>query len=230
MCQMSYYMIDVVGVLIMTYVMTTCKPADKLPPKRPTSSLIGFTSLGSVLGAQFIHVSFLVGALCFVMADPDYVDWPGSSIDDFGDTWLLNDNWETDVLYFGIYFPWIVTAVTFSYGSHWRQPVWKNLYLMAAFLILFAFNTYLMISSNNTLTEAFHVASIEFGGWDNDVWKNADETAPPMKDYTRVQLWAICVSSGLCATLWEKIFVLGSGKRFFKTPKHERPDYVHLRI
>ena len=101
---------------------------------------------------------------------------------------------------------------------------------MAAFLTLFAFNTYLMISSNNDLTEAFHVSLIEFGGWDNDVWKNADETAPPMKDYTRVQLWVICVSSGLCATLWEKIFVPGSGKRFFKTPKHERPNYVHLRI
>ena len=63
------------------------------------------------------------------------------------------DNWETDALYFGIYFPWITAAVTFSYGCDWREPVWKNYYLMAAFAALFAFHTYLLLASNNLLTE-----------------------------------------------------------------------------
>ena len=84
---MSYVMIDLVGVLLFTYVMTIGKPADKLPPTRPTSSLIGFTSLASVFGAQFIHVSFLIGALGFIISEPSYVGWPVDSIENFGDNW-----------------------------------------------------------------------------------------------------------------------------------------------
>merc|ERR1712028_28597 len=152
-------------------------------------------------------------------------------IEDYGSNWAqYADNWETDAMYFCMYLPWITSAVTFSYGHDWREPVYKNYYVMVSWLSLFVFHTYLLLSSNNTLTEAFHVSSIEFGGWDNSVWAAADQTAPPMPDKTRVQLWSIAISACICATLWEKIFVIGPGKKLLKTPKHDRPKYVQLRI
>lgn len=230
MCKMSYVMIDLVGALFFTYVMTIGQPADKLPPTRPTSSLIGFTSLASVFGAQLIHVIFLIGALSFIISEPSYVEWPVESIEDFGSNWLFADNWETDVLYFGIFLPWISTAVSFSYGHHWRKPVWNNYFLMATWIAMFGFNSYLLMSPNNDLTNAWHVSSIEFNGDDNTVWQDAGESQPPMPGKTRAQLWCIVVCACICATLWEKIFVLGPGKSIFKTRKHDRPDYVHLRI
>jgi len=231
MCKMSYYMTDIVGVIGVTSVMTTARPSDKLSKTRPPSSLFGYTMLSSVIGAQVIHVCFLFGAMAYVKDDPDYVEWPGTRIDGehFGETWDLADNWEMDVIYFGIFMPWVSSAVTFSYGHDWRQPVYKNYYIMTAWLTLMAFHTYLLFSSNNLLTESFHVASIEFGGWDNRVWAGAEETCPPMRVTTRIKLWSIFVSSCICATLWEKVMVIGPGKKLLKTPKHDRPEYVHLR-
>ena len=74
------------------------------------------------------------------------------------------------------------------------------------------------------------MSSIEFNGDDNTVWQDAGESQPPMPGKTRAQLWCIVVCACICATLWEKIIVLGPGKSIFKTRKHDRPDYVHLRI
>ena len=55
---------------------TLTYPRDVLQKERPTSSLLGPVTLGSVLGMQAIHLFFLILALTMMWNDPEYIKWP----------------------------------------------------------------------------------------------------------------------------------------------------------
>ena len=76
MCSTSYLWIDVVIVIAMTWATTTTRPLDNLDPPRPTSSLLGPVTLGSVLGMQAIHLIFMLIGLATVKGDENYMRWP----------------------------------------------------------------------------------------------------------------------------------------------------------
>ena len=73
MCAMDYMFIDVVIVMAMTWGMTRTRPQAVLQKERPTSSLLGPVTMGSVLGMQAIHLAFLCGALGLMWNDPECV-------------------------------------------------------------------------------------------------------------------------------------------------------------
>lgn len=62
--------------MALSWGMTLTYPRDVLQKERPTSSLLGPVTLGSVLGMQAIHLFFLIIALTMMWNDPEYIKWP----------------------------------------------------------------------------------------------------------------------------------------------------------
>ena len=83
MAATDYIFIDVVIVVVLSWTMILCEPLDKLHKARPTSSLLGPLTLFSLVGAQVIHMFYLVVALLLMINHEDYLLWPiaGQSMD-----------------------------------------------------------------------------------------------------------------------------------------------------
>jgi magnesium-transporting ATPase (P-type) len=131
--QMDYIFIDGVAVLILGYAMTLSYPEDKLGKVRPTSSLLGPLNVASVVGVWGINLVFLVGALCFMHTQTGYVKWP-ASYSHGASWWTLDDNWESTVIFFVMYFQFITSAFVYTFGSVFRKSVFLNWVLVVNIL------------------------------------------------------------------------------------------------
>ena len=125
MCNMDYIFIDVIVVMAMSYVMTKSGPKRVLQPRRPTSSLLGPETVASVVGMQAIHLLFLLFAFVVIWNDPDYVPWP-AHLSKGAQFWVTGDNWETTVMFCIFAAQFCSAAMTFSFGGHYRAPIWEN--------------------------------------------------------------------------------------------------------
>ncbi|KAG6952512.1 hypothetical protein JG688_00013244, partial [Phytophthora aleatoria] len=113
-----------------SYVITLSKPLDELKDMHPTSSLIGPTTLLSIFGQEAINV-------WYCPLSPDNVD--------VAKWWLLSDNHMATVLFFSIIFQQHTTAWTFSFGSIYQQPIWRNYLLLVFFAAVAALDLYLVL-------------------------------------------------------------------------------------
>ncbi|KAF1785411.1 P-type ATPase, cytoplasmic domain N [Phytophthora cactorum] len=59
--------------------------------------------------------------------------------------WLLSDNHMATVLFFSIIFQQHTTAWTFSFGSIYQQPIWRNYLLLVFFAAVAALDLYLVL-------------------------------------------------------------------------------------
>lgn len=230
---MDYVMIDGVAVLVLSYAMTLSHPVDILPKDRPTSSLLGPTTLFSVCGMQVINVIVIFSALAMASADPKYVAFPAKFAAG-GSWWTLGDSWETSVLFIVVYSQFVTSAIVFSFGHKFRKPVYENLFLFGFWILAYGFTSWLCLSDPNGVTDTFHIASRGFNSnitGPSPAWQKLlgdGIAAPEMDSALRLRLWLLTLG-GMCATvLWEYGVVLGPVRDYFM--KRSPPERVHFRF
>lgn len=214
MPMMDYVMIDGVAVLCLSYAMTLSRPVAVLPPDRPTSSLLGPTSLCSVIGMQGINVAVIFAALAISAADPAYVRFPAEFAKG-GLWWTLGDSWETSVLFVVVYSQFVTSAVIFSFGHKFRQPVYQNFALFGFWVLAYGFTSYLCLTDPNGVTDTFHIASRAFNSnatGPSPAWEGLlgeGNPAPAMSSDLRFRLWLLTLGGMAATALWEFGVVLG---------------------
>ena len=226
MCMMDYIMIDGVAVLVVSYVMTLSKPEPTLPAQRPTSSLLGVTTVASVVGQQIINVSFLFSALKVMRDDSNYIKWPADSVANSGAWWYLGDNWETTVIFCVVYSQFLTSGILFSFGSHWRQAVFYNWPLTIFWALAFAFTSFLLLADENDVANVFHISNRDYVKGEDDanpVWEaffnqttHSYTVVKAMSSDLRFRIWIMTVASMICTALWEKVVILGPVRTFLK--------------
>jgi len=233
MCMMDYVAIDGIAVLIISYVMTLSKPLCKLPARRPPSALLGSTTVASIGGMQILNIIFMCAALGLMKNDEDYEQWPASSAQGAA-WWELGDNWETTTIFCTVFTQFVTSGVLFSFGSHFRQPVYCNIWLFGFWIFAFAFTSYLLLGDPSSITKTFHIASEAFSAVPTDsdvspVWARYYQSigskrtnAPAMSSSFRWKLYALIVTNLICNFIWERVFVIGPVK------DHVRKTYRNL--
>lgn len=235
MCMMDYVMIDGVAVLCISYVMTLSHPVDQLNKERPTSSLIGPTTMASSCGMQVINVIFMCSALSLMTNDADYYMWPASKAQG-ASWWTLGDNWETTVIYCTVFSQFITSGVIFTFGSHYRRPVCCNVYLTGFWVLAYSFTSYILLADSNSVTQLFHIASETFnvnGTSPSPVWAAALGTGvpvPPMSFNLRFRLWLLILGGMGCTMVWERFFVIGPVRDFLRNHPKFAPTRVPLKV
>ncbi|KAG2794346.1 hypothetical protein PC112_g23082 [Phytophthora cactorum] len=127
-----------------SYVITLSKPLDELKDMRPTSSLIGPTTLSSILGQEAINIIYLCFSIHMLSSQVWYCPFSPDNVD-VAKWWLLSDNHMATVLFFSVIFQQHTTAWTFSFGSIYQQPIWLNYLLLVFFAAVAALDLYLVL-------------------------------------------------------------------------------------
>eukprot|EP01052_Picozoa_sp_SAG31_P034049 SAG31_NODE_3923_length_3749_cov_2.030685_1_plen_188_part_00 len=172
MCTAAYLLIEGFIVIIISYTMTLCHPVDTLPPRRPTSSLLGGTTVASVCGINLINVLVMSTSLILMeRGDYGYEKWPTEDVPNTSAWWLLGDAWETTIMFVCFANPFMTVAIVFSFGDTFRKPIWHNWLLCLVYAIFWSFMSYLLLTplpggKPNVLHAIFHMASIQFNGID----------------------------------------------------------------
>jgi len=156
----AYVLVDFSTILVVG-MMSLGEPSDTLDPSRPTSSLLGPITLCPIFGVMLFNVIFFLIQLFVVGGTDGYVKFPAHT-DPSASWYYLADNWETTVLFVGIYLPLLTVAFSFSFGSVHRKPVWTNCGLCATVLGGWLLCSLLLLLDSNGFTKVFHIASQDF--------------------------------------------------------------------
>ena len=156
-----YICIDSLTTICISAFMSLSRPLPRLHPRRPTSSLLGAQTVGSVLCVQVINFTFFVAQLKLMSNTEGYVRWP-QSIVDTDDWWFISDCWEATVMFAAVYLPFLAAAFAFTLGNAYRQPVLRNGAFSCSIAVLFGLASFLLLSPQNVLTETFRIASEQF--------------------------------------------------------------------
>ena len=197
-------MIDVVIVTVVSWALTRAEPLPELGPFRPTSSLLGPTTIGSVVGLTVINTFTIYLALSKISSHESYVKFPATMAHG-ADWWTLGDTWESTTLFACFSCQFVTSALNFGLGSKYRQPLTNNMVLLCVCAILYALFSYLLLADPDGVVALFHVASIEYNSVNtlSPVWRNYQAACSACLNST--QCWAYPVgehrNEHLCGTL-----------------------------
>ncbi|XP_063901419.1 polyamine-transporting ATPase 13A3-like [Zophobas morio] len=214
MSLLGYIFVDAVAVLTLGYTMTMGGPKNILKKKRPTSSLLGSQMLVSVIGVIIINFFILITVVLLVTNSKNYVPWP-SDLTTSKYWWYMSDNWESTALYLAFYLNFITSALVFSFGSHFRSFVLKNIYLVLNWLVLFVLTILLALLPPSSFTDAWHIASrkTNFPGTTQPVWRRyqaeGGSTSPAMSFALRLEIVMIIGVGLICLCFWQALFAEG---------------------
>lgn len=202
----------------LSYAITLAKPALKLGYERPTSSLIGSTTLLSILGQVAIHVVFLYFSIHFLMSQSWYCPFNPEDVD-LSKGWLLEDTPLSSTLFLVVSPQYMISAVSFGFGARFHQPVYRNAFLVAYFCVLFSFSLYLALGSPSHVTELFRIAT------STNVVGLPDIPLPTSFQRSLVVLMLINMASIL---VFEFLVVSGPIRKFIRAKFHR--DQLRLRL
>jgi cation-transporting ATPase 13A3/4/5 len=144
----DYLVVDVIIVMAVSWAITKAEPMEALGAQRPTSSLLGPTTLASVIGLTLINTAMLGVAMWMMAAEPEYVKWP-AKLSVGASWWTLGDNWESTVLFVCFSNQFVSSALSFGLGSKYRKSLASNRALLGVaggMLLVFA---YLILAEPN---------------------------------------------------------------------------------
>ncbi|KAG1712859.1 hypothetical protein DVH05_000594 [Phytophthora capsici] len=174
----------------LSYVITLSQPLSDLRDQRPTSSLIGPSTLLSILGQETINVIFLVSGICMLTSQHNHM---------------------ATTLFFTIITQQQVAAWVFSFGSRYRAPIWKNYPLLLLFFGLAVLDLCLILGTPGTLTDIFRISS------STNVVVLPDI---PMPLTFRVKYFVLLVGNVLAAIVFENYVVLGPVRDWMRRRFH----------
>jgi len=224
---MGYVMIDIVAIVPLTFAMTLARPLKHLGPKRPTSSLLGVQTVSSVVGFLVIAVGSMAVNLAVMTSADGYVRWPAKGADTAA-WWFISDNYESTVIWVTCFLLFISSTFIFSFGSGFRDSVFRNYALVLYVVALYVFASCLLLLPLNWISIRFHIASEQFNrvGTENPVWQkyqaDGGQPSPPMSFPLRMLIWLLSTLAVILAMLWERLVVFGPGGRAIKRAYRQR--------
>ncbi|KAG2774185.1 putative cation-transporting ATPase 13A3 [Phytophthora cactorum] len=195
----------------LSYVITLSQPLPDLKDQRPTSSLIGPSTLLSILGQETINVIFLVSGMYMLTSQRWYCPFSPDNID-LAKWWLLSDNHLATTLFFTIITQQQLAAWVFSFGSRFRASIWRNYPLLLLFGVLTVLDIYLLLGSPGELTDIFRISS----GTNVVVLPDI-----PMPLAFRVQYFMLLAGNVIAAILFEYFVVLGPVRGWVRRKFHK---------
>jgi cation-transporting ATPase 13A3/4/5 len=202
----------------LSYCITLACPLDELGPQRPTSSLVGPTTLCSIFGQTIIHILFLYNGIHFLTHQSWYC--PFNPVDvNLVKWWGLQDSNLGTTLFLMIAPQEMIGAIAYSLGSRFRKSVYRNSALMIYFTFLLVILSYLTLGEPNRFTDQFRIAS------STNVIGLPDIPLP--MDF-RWKLFIIILGNMTTIVLFEWLFILGPVRDYFRTKFHE--DILRLRL
>ncbi|CAI5728956.1 unnamed protein product [Peronospora destructor] len=193
-----------------SYVITLSKPLDELKASRPTSSLIGPTTLVSILGQEAINLIFLSCSIHMLSSQVWYCPFSPDNVD-IAKWWLMSDNHLATVLFFSVIFQQHIAAWVFSFGSRYRQAIWCNYLLLVFFAAVGTLDLYLLFGEPSIVTDRFRISSSTNVVGLPDI---------PMPMGFRWKLFAMIVGNIFSCILFEYIVVLGPVRSYFRNKYH----------
>ncbi|EEY67512.1 cation-transporting ATPase, putative [Phytophthora infestans T30-4] len=194
-----------------SYVITLSKPLDELKDMRPTSSLIGPTTLSSILGQEVINIIYLCFSIHLLSSQIWYCPFSPDNVD-VAKWWLMSDNHLATTLFFSVIFQQHIGAWVFSFGSTYRQPIWKNYLLIAFFAAVGALDLYMLLGEPSIVTDRFRISS------GTNVVGLPDI---PMPMSFRLKLFAMLLGNVFTCILFEYFVVLGPVRSYFRNKYHK---------
>jgi len=214
LCNMDYFFFDVIVVMVFSYAMTLSRPHDTLKPQRPTSSLLGPVTVGSIIGVQVIHMIILGIGMGLTTNHPKFVKWP-AHLSDAGAWWFLGDNWETTCLFimFGGHF--LNSSIIFSVGGYFRKPVYQNYCLIFFWIIWYLVLVLAYLLPDGPLPRLFHISSYQANKPypENPIWmeyqNEGHNSSPAMPFDLRLGLVLLVALGSLLSLGWHKYVING---------------------
>ncbi|KAG6620920.1 P-type ATPase (P-ATPase) Superfamily [Phytophthora cinnamomi] len=210
MSQWCWILADGFTLVGCSYVITLSKPLGELKDTRPTSSLIGPTTLVSIFGQEAINVIYLCCGVHMLTHEVWYCPFSPNDVD-VAKWWLLSDNHMATILFFSIIFQQHTAAWTFSFGSIYRQPIWRNYLLLAFFAVVGALDLYLVLGEPSIVTDRFRISS------SNNVVGLPDVAMPTS---FRLKYFGIIMGNLFTSILFEYFVVLGPVRSYFRKKYH----------
>ncbi|TDH67821.1 hypothetical protein CCR75_006788 [Bremia lactucae] len=156
--QFGFMFMDGAILVGISYGLTRARPLNKMGSQRPTSSLVGPTTVSSLVGAAVIHWLFLFAAIRHLTSQPWYCPFQPSNVN-LVQWWLLQDSTLGSSLWFIISFQQMSTGITMGLGSRFRRPIWHNVFLLSWYALLFVVLVVLFVGPPSRFTDQFRVAS-----------------------------------------------------------------------
>lgn len=208
-----FVLVDFFILVLVSYAITLASPLPTLGFQRPTSSLLGPTTLGSLLGQEVLNLIFIFAGHVFLTTQPWYCPFSADSVD-VAQWWKLSDNALATCLFFTIGPQMLTSAMVFSFGSRYRQPIWYNPTLCVMLVVLYALCFYLIFASEGVLLDIFRIASST-----NVV------TLPdiPLPLEFRQQYAAIVVANIVASWSFEYFCIQGCVRDWFRQKFHKDP-------
>ncbi|TYZ68913.1 hypothetical protein PybrP1_012251, partial [[Pythium] brassicae (nom. inval.)] len=216
--QFGFMYLDGAILVGLSYGITRSRPQKVLTTQRPTSSLVGPTTLFSLIGAWAIHALFLFAGIRYVMGQSWYCPFSPANVN-LVQWWHLQDSNLGSSLWFLVCWQQMVTGITMTLGSKFRRPVWRNFFLVGYYLLLAVVLCILFLGPPTRFTDQFRVAS------STNVVALPDI---PLPLSFRWELFGIGMANTVTAVLYEKLIVLGPVRDYFRAKFHK--DVLPLKL
>lgn len=214
----SFMFCDGLVLVGMSYAISLAKPLRTLGKHRPTASLVGATTILSMLGQELIHVLFLYFGVGMLFDASWYCPFNPQNID-LVKWWLLQDTHLASTLFVIVAPQYIVTALSNGFGSRFHQPVHRNYVLVGYTVILLSMILYLAVGEPSAFTDRFRMAS------STNVMGLPEI---PMPASFRWKLVLLVACNMLAIVIYERVIVLGPVKRWLRSRFHR--DVLQLRL
>ncbi|KAG2936981.1 hypothetical protein PC115_g4442 [Phytophthora cactorum] len=208
--QFGFMYLDGAILVGLSYGLTRARPLAKMGSQRPTSSLVGPTTVCSMVGAAVIHWLFLYGAIHDLTTQPWYCPFQPSNVN-LVQWWLLQDSNLGSTLWFIICFQQMSTGLTMGLGSRFRRPIWHNVFLLFWYALLLVVLVVMFVGPPSRFSDQFRVAS------STNVVGLPDIPLPV--DF-RWELFGWGIADTAAVLIFEYFFVLGYVRDYFRAKYH----------
>lgn len=202
----------------LSYAITLSGPLPELGTQRPTSSLVGPNTVLSIVGQELINVIFLYFSSQYLVNQPWYCPFTPDNVD-LAKWWLLSDNALATCVFYCVVVQQQTAALVFSFGSVYRQPIWRNYFLCLFLAMLLVLDFYLILGEPSVVTDLFRVAS-----GTNVV--GLPEI--PLSFDFRVKYLLFSIGNMLAVVFYEYVVVLGPVRRYFRKKFHK--DAIPMKL
>jgi len=145
----NWLFVDFVVCLGITSTLTLAEPKPKLSSRRPTASLLGPSTMGSVLGHVVINFVCMCVAYVTLSAMPWYTRFDPSQMNP-QDWQLLGDNYEAALLFVLSITQVTNSGVVMNFGGQFRRSFFRNWQMMTVWFSLTGFVFYMVLVSSPT--------------------------------------------------------------------------------
>ncbi|POM61338.1 P-type ATPase (P-ATPase) Superfamily [Phytophthora palmivora] len=123
----------------------------------------------------------------------------------------MADNHLSTLFFFTIIFQQHTTGWVFSFGSRYRQPIWRNYALLVFFAVFGTLDVYLLLGEPSAIMDQFRISSSTNVVGLPDI---------PMPLSFRIKYFALALSNIATSIFFQHFVVLGPVRSYFRKKFH----------